>query len=189
MTDGSILPRRWHCWRARALLEGSERAILCAMSTMPSSPAIAPAEPAEHRQDFYTWALEQAALIRAGQLNAIDRENVAEEIESLGNEQFAKLRSAYRVLLLHMLKWEYQPERRSRSWLSSMLEHRARIGDLLEDSPGLRPRVSEAIEKGYDVARRRAAVETGLPISAFSDVCPWPGEVILNRQFDIPEHD
>jgi len=66
---------------------------------------------AGYDQDFYTWTLDQARLIREGRWAAIDRENVAEEIESLGKEQFAKLRSAVRVLLLHMLKWDHQPDK------------------------------------------------------------------------------
>ena len=74
---------------------------------------------AGYDSDFYTWSMEQARLVRDGQWAAVDRENVAEEIESLGREQFNKLESAFRVLLLHILKWDHQPERRSRSWALS----------------------------------------------------------------------
>src|SRR5215210_3468992 len=76
-----------------------------------------------YEQDFYTWSLEQARLVRDGRWDVVDRENVAEEIESLGREQFAKPESALRVLLTHMLKWDRQPERRSRSWILSIKAH------------------------------------------------------------------
>src|ERR1700704_6195801 len=79
---------------------------------------------ASYERDFYSWSLEKARLIRAGRLAAIDRDNVAEEIESLGREQFNKLESAIRVLLVHMLKWDHQPDRRSRSWANSIATQR-----------------------------------------------------------------
>ena len=71
---------------------------------------------ADYDRDFYSWLMEQARLLREGRWDAVDRENVAEEIESLGREQFNKLASALRVLLLHILKWDHQPRKRSRSW-------------------------------------------------------------------------
>src|ERR1044071_1939203 len=102
---------------------------------VPAPDAAAPS----YERDFYSWSLEQARLIRAGQLAAIDRENVAEEIESLGREQFNKLESAIRVLLVHMLKWDHQPTRRGRSWAASTREHGLRLNAVLADNPGLRP--------------------------------------------------
>ena len=100
---------------------------------------------AAYERDFYSWLLEQAHHLRAGRWNALDRDNLAEEIESLGREQFNKLESSLRVLLLHMLKWDYQPERRGRSWWATIGEQRLRLNDLLADNPGLRPRVPEAV--------------------------------------------
>src|ERR1700758_131667 len=75
---------------------------------------------ADYWSDFYSWLMEQAAHIRAGRWEAVDRENLAEEIESLGREQFNKLESALRVLMMPMLKWDYQPQRRGRSWMPSI---------------------------------------------------------------------
>ena len=72
---------------------------------------------AAYDADFYSWSMQQAELVREGRWTALDRENIAEEIESLGREQFNKLESAIRVLLLHMLKWDHQPDKRSRSWI------------------------------------------------------------------------
>jgi Domain of unknown function DUF29 len=138
-------------------------------SRMPNRPAgeadLVPSEEASgatYEHDFYTWSLDQARLIRDGRWAAIDRENVAEEIESLGREQFAKLESALRVLLLHMLKWDHQPERRGRSWQLSIKAQRVRIDRLLDTNPGLKPRVPEAITHGYRLAHIEAAQETEL---------------------------
>src|SRR6516164_467576 len=89
--------------------------------------------------DFYSWLIEQAAHLRSGRFEALDRENLAEEIESLGREQFNKLESALRVLMMHMLKWDHQPSLRSRSWIMSTPTTRG----LDRESPRRR---SEAIE-------------------------------------------
>jgi len=94
---------------------------------------------ADYDRDFYSWSLEQARLLREGRWNAVDRDNVAEEIESLGREQFDKLASALRVLMLHMLKWDHQPSPRSRRWLLSIKAQRADLSDVISDNPGLIP--------------------------------------------------
>src|SRR6266481_4817281 len=82
---------------------------------------------ADYDRDFYSWPLEQARLVREGRWDAVDRDNVAEEIESLGREQFNKLASALRVLMLHMLKWDHQPKLRSRSWVLSIEAQRLEL--------------------------------------------------------------
>jgi hypothetical protein len=134
-------------------------------------------------RDFYSWSLEQARLVREGRWGAIDRENVAEEIESLGREQFNKLESALRVLLLHMLKWDHQPELRSRSWTLSIKAQRIELEQVLDDNPGLRPRIGEAIARGYRRARVEAARETGLDEERFPAQCPYSWAEIVSREF------
>src|ERR1700726_653198 len=94
--------------------------------------------------DYYSWLMEQAAHLRSARWEALDSENLAEEIESLGREQFNKLESALRVLLTHMLKWDHQPDRRSRSWALSIKAQRLELDDVLSDNPGLKPRIAEA---------------------------------------------
>src|ERR1700731_4875390 len=138
-------------------------------------PPTAPDKPAgaEYDNDFYSWSLEQARLLREGQWTQIDRENIAEEIESLGREQFNKLESALRVVLIHMLKWDYQPSRRSRSWALSVQSQRVEIDHVLTDNPGLRPRITEAVTRAYRRARIEAANETGLETSIFPEACPY----------------
>jgi len=141
---------------------------------------------AAYERDFYTWTFEQAQLVREGRWERVDRENVAEEIESLGREQFAKLRSAIRVLLLHMLKWDHQPERRGRSWMLSIKAQRIEVDHVLRGNPGLRPRIPDAIASAYDQARIEAALETGLDEDVFPEQCPYSWSDIVAREFAWP---
>jgi hypothetical protein len=138
---------------------------------------------AEYERDFYSWLLEQARHVRAGRWDALDRENLAEEIESLGREQFNKLESALRVLLTHMLKWDHQPSLRSRSWVLSIEAQRLELEDILSDNPGLTPRIAEATARAYRRARIEAAKETGLDTNEFPDVCPYTWDDIVAREF------
>jgi len=136
---------------------------------------------AECERDFYSWLMEQARLIREGRFDALDRDNLAEEIESLGREQFNKLVSALRVAMMHMLKWDHQPAARSRSWLLSIEEQRLEIADVLADNPGLKPRIGEAIARAYRRARIEAAKETGLDAAVFPATCPYSFDDIMKR--------
>src|SRR5215217_786908 len=148
------------------------------MPSRPSEfePKLVPTEQpvgASYEQDLYTWAFEQARFVRDGCWDAIDRKNLGEEIESLGREQFAKLESALRVLLMHMLKWDHQPERRTRSWALSIKAQRIAVRRLMDINPALAPRVPEAIRFGYEAARVEAARETELDEDIFPQQCPY----------------
>ncbi|WP_191057859.1 DUF29 domain-containing protein [Geminicoccus harenae] len=130
-------------------------------------------------QDFVTWAEQQAKAIRraaAERVNTsepIDWENVAEEIESLGKEQLHRLDSAYVVLLHHLLKWQFQPRRRSRSWKLTITEQRRRVRKVMSSNPGLRPRQDELFLSAYADACKLAAAETGLALAAFPESPPF----------------
>jgi hypothetical protein len=141
------------------------------------------AERATYERDLYTWAQQQGALLREGRLTEIDRDNIAEEIESLGRNQFDKLVSFYRLVLLHMLKCDYQPDKRTRSWLISIDNHRDSAAQVLADNPGLAPHVDEAVARAYRHARRDAADETGLSIRTFPATCPYSIDEMRNRPF------
>jgi hypothetical protein len=147
-------------------------------------PAAEPAG-ATYDRDFYTWSQEQARLVREGRWDAVDRQNVAEEIESLGREQFNKLVGALRVLMLHMLKWDHQPGRRSRSWVLSIKAQRHDLGDVLSDNPGLKPRIPQAMERAYRNARTDAAQETGLDEDMFPAECPYSFEDITSQAYSL----
>ena len=138
---------------------------------------------AAYDRDFYSWSQEQGRLVREGRWSEIDRENVAEEIESLGGEQFNRLESANRVLLMHVLKWDHQPERRSRSWSGTIATQRIELEDVLGDNPGLKARIEEAITRAYRKARLEAATETELNLKTFPEACPYSFEDITSRPF------
>src|SRR5437870_1984495 len=123
--------------------------------TVPEAELVPAPDAGEHAydRDFYSWSLEQARLVREGRWSAIDRENVAEEIESLGREQFNKLESALRVLMTHMLKWDHQASRRSRSWSLPIEAQRLQLENVLFDNPGLKPRIAEATARAYRSSR------------------------------------
>jgi integrase len=133
--------------------------------------------------DFYAWTQAQATALRAKEAKTLDWEHLAEEIESLGNEQRHAARSHLRVLLWHLLKWAYQPNHRSPSWLTSIGNARAEIADRLEDQPSLRPLVPTLLASAYPRARRLAAAKTDLPLATFPEVCPWPIERVLDDDF------
>ena len=123
--------------------------------------------------DFYAWANEQAALLRAGNLSAADIANIAEEIETLGRSEKRELESRLTVLLLHRLKWQFQPDRRSRSWELSIDNARYALRRHLADNPSLKAKLSDALAAAYYTARNDAAIETGLPLATFPPDCPW----------------
>jgi len=116
---------------------------------------------------------EQGRLVRQGRWDEVDRENVAEEIESLGREQFSQLESVIRVIPVHMLKWDHQPERQSCSWSTTIATQRLDLEDVLDDNPCLKPRIDEAIARAYRKARLEADNATGLALSKFPDACPY----------------
>jgi len=140
---------------------------------------------ASYDGDFYTWTQEQGVLLRAGRLDAVDRENIAEEIESLGRNEFDKLVSFYAFIMLHMLKWEHQPNLRSRSWAISIDRNRDHAAGVLEGNPGLKPRLDEAAKLAYRRARRDAVAETGLRKATFAESCPFTLDEVLTRPYDF----
>src|SRR5687767_1877261 len=106
---------------------------------------------ARYDRDVYSWAIEQAALFRAGRIAEADVLNIAEEIDDVGNEQYDKLESAIRIILLHLLKWDYQPRQRSRSWHLTVQVQRKHAQKVMRKNPGLKPLVDEAIVEAYEV--------------------------------------
>ena len=103
----------------------------------------------------------------------------------MGRDQFNKLESALRVLLIHFLKWDHQPSKRSRSWMLSIKEQRLELEDVLDDNPGLRPRIGEALARAYRKARVQAARETRREETAFPDACRYSFDDIVSRQFTL----
>jgi hypothetical protein len=138
---------------------------------------------AKYDDDFVAWTEYQAELLRAGRFAELDIPNLIEEIESLGRSDARSLKSSYRLILMHLLKWDYQPERKSGSWRSTIIRERDNAADLIKDSPSLKRKQDGLFREAYDVARREAAAETGLPESVFPTESPWSLEQAMNPKF------
>jgi hypothetical protein len=124
--------------------------------------------------DFYTWAHQQAQALRAKDWAALDLNNLIEEVEDLAGRHRDALGSELKRLLVHLVKWHYQPTHRSDSWLDSMEQARQAIDDLIDDYPGLADYPPVALPKAYQRARRQGARETKLPLTTFPpEGCPW----------------
>jgi hypothetical protein len=133
--------------------------------------------------DFYTWTQAQAAALRAKNFAALDLEHLAEEIESLGKRDRRAVESYLEVILLHWLKWVYQPGHRTPSWRRSVRTARSRLVKLLRDSGTLAPYAAQELPSIYRQARRGAAEETGVPLATFPEVCPWTVAQVRDEDF------
>jgi hypothetical protein len=132
-----------------------------------------------YEQDFYQWTQEQASLLKAGALSEIDIENLIEEIESMGKSQKRALESRLTVLIMHILKWDYQPEYQSKSWKSTIITQRKEIIRLLRMNPGLRNTLNDLFNEIYNDAVEIASAETGLTESSFPKTCPYTIEQVM----------
>jgi hypothetical protein len=137
-------------------------------------------------EDFLVWTQETARLLRARRLHQIDVEHVAEEIEDMGLSQKRELLSRLRTIILHLLKWSYQPGKRKGGWATTVDTQRAELETLLRHSPSLRRAVPESIQEVYPRAVGGASRETGLSRNTFPDRCPFTPEQILDEDF-LPE--
>ena len=139
----------------------------------------------QYDQDFYAWTQSQAALLREEKGVELDYPNLAEEIESLGKRDRRELGSRLQVLVLHLLKWCYQPEGRAQgsSWRRTIRTQRGEIDELLADSPSLRPAVPALLMQRYPRARLEALDETGLPDKTLPLKCPWTPVQVLDETF------
>ena len=142
-----------------------------------------PAKATRYEQDFYAWSQEQAALLRAGKATQADLENIAEEIESMGKTEKRELVSGLTVLLLHLVKWRFQPTKRGRSWRLSIEGQRLDVRHLLEENPSLKPVLAQSLGQAWRRVLIEAEKETGLERSNFPAACPWTAESVLNDDF------
>lgn len=136
-----------------------------------------------YEQDVVAWASEQAALLRAGNLSAIDIQHIAEEIEDVGKSEQRELASRLTVLLAHLLKWQFQPDRRSKSWSRTIAVQRKDVAYALAEAPSLRTKFNDAawLDLVWGKAVVLASNETGL--DTFPDTCPWQISDVLSAEF------
>lgn len=126
-----------------------------------------------YENDLTAWAHHTARLLREQRWGEVDWEHLIEEVEDLGKSDRSAVGSQMERVLLHLLKWEFQLQRRSDSWLDSINDGRSQIRRKLEDSPSLRGYPEQILEKEYERSRREAARQTGLAFAVFPEVCPY----------------
>ncbi|HAG79780.1 MAG TPA: DUF29 domain-containing protein [Cyanobacteria bacterium UBA12227] len=136
-----------------------------------------------YETDFYAWTQEQALLLRKNQWTQLDLLNLIEEIESLGKQQRQELRNRLSVLIGHLLKWEYQPQSRSRSWLATIRVQRRDTLQLLKDNPSLKSYLENALAEAYENGKDLAMGETDLPEETFPKICAYGLTEILDNSF------
>jgi hypothetical protein len=147
-----------------------------------------------YREDYTAWAKQTAELLKAGRFSELDISHLLEELESMGASEQRELENRLRVLLAHLLKWQYQYRQLSqhwrefdgRSWRNTIIHQRDTLQVLLEKHPGIRRFVADSMVEAYKYARRLAAKETGMPMDTFPPACPYSQAQILNDDFYPP---
>ena len=136
-----------------------------------------------YETDFYAWTQQQANLLRYQQWHQVNLAHLIEEVESLGRKERQELRNRLSVLIGHLLKWEHQSLKRSRSWLATIRIQRRDIIKLLNENPSLQSSLEVALQEAYENARDLASAETNLPLSTFSPQCLYSWEDLINLNF------
>jgi len=133
--------------------------------------------------DFYGWAQTQADVLRAGNFASLDLGNLIEEIEDMGKSRQRELESRLEILLMHLLKWQFQPKRKGKSWEFTIAEQRHRIAKLLRKNPSLNSHSQASLAEAYEDAVRLAGQETNLSQSKFPVQCPWTFDQVMDPDF------
>jgi hypothetical protein len=140
----------------------------------------------DYDTDVLAWAQEQARFLRTGAWSRLDIEHLADEIAGIGRSERHALTSALSVILLHLLKWDHQPTRWSRSWVTSIRTQCSVVQERLDDSPSLRSQIDRLVARAYHRARIEAAGETGLDEETFPKECPYVWDAIMTRPIPWP---
>jgi len=136
-----------------------------------------------YESDFYAWLQHQANALRSQNLSKLDFANLIEEIETMGRSEKRSLKSRLAVLLMHLIKWQYQPQYRSRSWMLTISNQRQALHDIINDSPSLKPLLASAIDSAWIRAKRDAEIEAGINSADFPQTCPWQVDQFMNDDF------
>jgi Domain of unknown function DUF29 len=138
--------------------------------------------------DFNLWIQRTSKLLREKRWDEVDVVHLIEELEDLGKSERRAIVSQLVRLLLHLLKWKYQPQRRSDSWLDSITDARTQIQLAIQDSPSLKNYPAEQLDVAYQRGRIQAAKQTGLDISTFSVDCPFSLDLVLDEDW-LPDEE
>ncbi|MEQ8961186.1 MAG: DUF29 domain-containing protein [Coleofasciculus sp. C2-GNP5-27] len=136
-----------------------------------------------YERDFYSWAFNQANLLRQGKFEQLDLGHLVEELEDLGNRHYDQLESRLIQLIAHLLKWQVQYWKQTNSWRATIRVQRTAIAKLLRRNPGLKSRLDEAMEESWLEARDLAIAQTDLPDEHFPQVCPFSLEQVMREDF------
>lgn len=137
----------------------------------------------EYERDFYSWIYQNIALLKQGKFTDIDVDILIDELESMAKRDKRELISRLMILIAHLLKWQFQPDKQNSSWQGSIDEQRIQIIRQLDDSPSLRTQLSESIENAYPDALKLAIKETKLPVEIFPQTCPYSVLKLLDDDF------
>jgi hypothetical protein len=135
-----------------------------------------------YEEDYLAWIEQQAALLRAGRTDDLDLSNLIEELEDMGRAEWRELEIRLETLLAHILKRDYQPEKRSRSWDSTIDDQRRRLERLFKRSPSLRRNLADALAEMYPYAVRKAVRETRMSPASFPAQLPYSAEQVLREE-------
>jgi hypothetical protein len=136
-----------------------------------------------YQQDFFAWTKQQINYLQNQQWNQLDLAHLIEEIETLGKQQRQELRNRLSILIGHLLKWEYQPQKRSHSWFATLRVQRIDIQELINDNPSLKPYLEDTLTQAYIKGLLLAVSETNLPDRTFPKNCPYSLTEILSDRF------
>jgi len=140
-----------------------------------------------YERDPHAWYFRQAALLRAGRIAEADVIHIAEELEDLGRSEAKELRSSLRLICSHLLKWQRQPEKRSRSWMNTIERERRNAALSLRENPSLKSKVAGLFVDAYELARWEASEDTNLPVEVFPAEPPFTLDEVRQRGWLPPE--
>ncbi len=137
----------------------------------------------EYERDFHSWIEKHIDLLKAGKFEEIDAEHLIEELEDMGKSNIRELESRFVILIAHLLKWQFQPDKQGSSWRGSISEQRIQILRLLKKTPSLKRELNNAINDSYSDALFLASDETGFSETTFPQNCPYSIEQLLDKTF------
>jgi hypothetical protein len=136
-----------------------------------------------YEKDYFAWVEAQVSALARGDVAGLDLGHLADEVGDLGRSEKRAIRSNLNVLLIHLIKWAYQPSQRKGGWEVSIGEHRTRLLDDLADSPSLKDYPGEVLAKEYALARKRAALQMRKSLRAIPETCPFTVQQVLDPDF------
>ena len=141
---------------------------------------------ARYEDDPYAWSMQQAEFLKAARFADLDLVNLADEIADVGRREYHALESDLSRVVQHLLKWDYQPSLRSRSWVNTIKEHRRRVERQLEENRSLKARRDEALQEAFKRGRAAALIETDLPDDTFPTVYDRSWDEVMTRPITWP---